>query len=212
MKRYLLVAILLVVVAAVCFFALRDNSRVVHVRVEIDSTALRSGDLLFRNGMGNESLVVTSTSRGEYSHVGIAIATPGGWMAVHAVPGESAEGEPEYVKCEPIGVFFGRDRAQAGAVVRIDCNDSTAMAAALAAMEKVRDKVVFDNSYDMDDTTELYCTELVRLCYMRQGIDLSDDRSIPVPGVGTSGRIVFPEHLWRSPHITNKNVFKRINY
>lgn len=178
------------------------------VRVCYDTTTLRTGDLVFRNGLGNESLLVTTTSNGDYSHVGIAWATPQGWHVIHAVPGESEPGTPEYVKCEPIEEFFSPKRARAGGLAQVKCDSLTAMAAAQAAMEKVNTKVTFDNEYNLEDTTQLYCTELVRLVYKNQGIDLADDRWAPTPGINITGRIVYPEHLWVSPHLLRRIEFK----
>lgn len=178
------------------------------VRVCYDTTLMHTGDLVFRNGLGNESLLVTTTSNGEYSHVGIALSTPSGWQVIHAVPGEAAPGEPEYVKCEPIEEFFDPHRARAGGMARVDCDSLTALAAARAAMGKVTAKVTFDNDYNLEDTTQLYCTELVRLAYMNQGIDLADDRWAPTPGINTTGRIVYPEHLWQSPRLARRYEFQ----
>lgn len=178
-----------------------------HAQVLYDTTMLRSGDLLFRNGLGNESLLVTSTSNGDYSHVGIAMSTPSGWHVVHAVPGEAAQGQPDLLKCEPIAVYYAPDRAMAGAWARVDCSNAQATNAARAAMHKVDERVLFDNMYDMDDTTSLYCTELVRLSYLGQGIDLSEDRYAPTPGIGLSGHIIYPEHLWVSGRLKEKKTF-----
>lgn len=178
------------------------------VKVCYDTTLMRTGDLVFRNGLGNESLLVTTTSNGEYSHVGIALSTPGGWQVIHAVPGESGPGEPEYVKCEPIEEFFSPKRARAGGMARVDCDSLTAVAAARAAMAKVDAKVTFDNDYNIEDTTQLYCTEMAHLVYRNQGIDLADDRWAPTPGFNLTGRIVYPEHLWQSPHLARRYEFK----
>lgn len=176
-------------------------------RVLCDTTSLRTGDLVFRNGLGNESLLVTTSSGGEYSHVGIAIATPNGWHVIHAVPGEAPAHEPDYLKCEPIAQFFDPHRAMAGAMARVDCDSTTATAAALHALHKATSKIEFDHSYNMDDSTRLYCTELVVLAYGKQSIDLCQGRYAPTPGIGTSGRIIYPEHLWVSTHIATRQIF-----
>ena len=178
-----------------------------HAVVLYDTTSLRSGDLLFRNGLGNESLLVTTTSNGNYSHVGIACATPQGWHVVHAVPSEAPVGEPDLLKSEPIAVFYDPGRAMAGGTARVRCSDSIAMAATLAALDKVAQRVAFDDDYDTGDTTRLYCTELVQLAYMRQGIDLAQGKYFHATGFSTSGHIVFPEHLWQSSHLESKREF-----
>lgn len=166
------------------------------IAVVADTTGLRDGDLLFRLGNGPESRLVTTASRGVYSHVGIVTRVGGQWMAVHAVPGENGDRNgPDTLKCEPIAEFFRPGRAVAGAVARIACPDSTAHAAAVYALEKVRARVLFDHHYRMTDTTELYCTELVYLAYLHQGVDLTGCResiaSFPVSGE----RYIFPSDL-----------------
>ena len=177
------------------------------VRVCYDTTGMRSGDLVFRNGLGNESLLVTGTSGGQYSHVGIVYRTDAGTMVIHAVPGENVPGEPEYIKCEPMDSFFDPHRACTGGWVVIDCPDSVATAAASVALSKYKARVTFDNDYELADTTTLYCTELVRLCYLKQGIDLSEDRFMRTSGINREGTIVFPEHLLQSQRVSSHVEF-----
>lgn len=165
--------------------------------VSVDTICLRNGDLVFRNGLSNESLLVTSVSNGAYSHVGLAYHNGHQWCVIHAVPGESQHGEPEYLKCEPIGVYLGVDRASAAAVGRVRCDSLTADRAATMALRKVAERVTFDNRYDETDTTCFYCTELVCHVYRAQGIDLASQRRTEVSFPGTTGKFIFPEHLWQ---------------
>lgn len=179
------------------------------VRVVIDTCGLRNGDLLFRNGHGYESRVVTDLSSGAFSHIGIAYHNGRQWCVIHAVPGEAAKGEPEYLKCEPVSEFFRPDRAKTAARARISCDDSTAEAATRHALRLVLRKVPFDNHYDLKDTASLYCTELVRLVYSDCGIDLCDDRWHRIP-IHTNGPVIFPEDIWKSPLLTERKLFETI--
>lgn len=172
-----------------------------------DTSSLRNGDLLFRNGHGYESRVVTNLSAGNFSHIGIAYHDGKQWCVLHAVPGEAAKGEPEYLKCEPVGEFFRPDRAKAGAHARIDCDDSIADAATQHALQIVRRKVLFDHQYDLEDSSSLYCTELVRLVYADCGIDLCEDRWHRIP-LQAKGPVIFPEDIWNSPLLTDKIIFE----
>ncbi len=184
----------------------KDKSEPLHT-VLYDTTGLRNGDLLFRTGHGYESRVVTNLSAGNFSHIGIAYHDGKQWCVVHAVPGEAAKGEPEYLKCEPVGEFFCPDRAKAGARARVNCGDSIADVASQHALQLVQRKVLFDNHYDLDDTSTLYCTELVRLIFADCGIDLCEDRWHRVP-IHTNGPVVFPEDIWNSPLLTDKIIFE----
>ncbi len=174
--------------------------------VQYDTTVLRNGDLLFRNGCGYESKVVTNLSSGSYSHIGLAYRTPSGWCVIHAVPGEAEKGEPEYLKCEPIGEFYRIDRAKAGACARVECSDSVAEAAAHHALQLVERRVVFDNDYDLDDSSQLYCTELIRLVYAACGVDLCEERWHKAPIIA-KGSVIYPEDIWQSPLLIHKKEF-----
>ena len=174
--------------------------------VQFDTCGLRNGDLVFRNGHGYESRVVTNLSSGDFSHMGIVYHDGRQWCVIHAVPGEAGEDGMDYLKCEPIAEFFRPDRAKAGARVCVACSDSIANAATFHALQLVNRKVLFDDDYDMEDTTSLYCTELVRLVYLDCGVDLCDDRWHRIP-FHTNGPVIFPEDIWNSPLVIKKNKF-----
>ena len=184
-----------------------------HVQVMYDTTELRNGDLLFRNGIGYESRVVTGLSNGKFSHIGIAYHNGRQWNVIHAVPGENEKGEPEYLKCEPLSEFYYHSRAKLGGSARVGCTDSIANIVAERALDIVNRKVLFDNNYNINDTSELYCTELVRLVYLKQNIDLCEDRWHRIPILNTKTHVIFPEDIWNSPLLIKKNVFdlKTIN-
>ena len=171
-------------------------------QVVIDSAdSFRNGDLVLRCGWGAESRAVVHQSGACYSHIGLLLfdSIAGEWTVLHAVPGESAQGEPDYLKHEPLSVFFAADRARAGAWLRIDCPDSIASHAADYCRQKVEQRVRFDNDYLLADTAELYCCELVWLAYLHQGIDISDAQRIDVPTViCKEGECIFPCHIEHS--------------
>ncbi len=199
---YLLLFLALLTVVMSC-----SNHAKSHIQVMFDTTGLRNGDLLFRNGIGYESRVVTGLSDGKFSHIGIAYHDGRQWNVIHAVPGENEKGEPEYLKCEPIADFYCHFRAKLGGSARVSCTDSIANIVAEKALQIVNRKVVFDNNYDIDDTTELYCTELVRLVYLAQDIDLCEDRWHRIPIINTKAHVIFPEDIWNSPLLIKKSIF-----
>ena len=158
----------------------------------------REGDLMLRCGWGAESRMVTARGHSAYSHIGILhyAQAEGRWMVVHAVP---AEDEPELLKAEPVEVFFGADRAKAGAWMRVECEDSIARAAARYALGKVADSVLFDNDYLLADTSRLYCSELVWQSYMHQGLDITAGRRHSVPEFFCKeGECIFPSDIEQS--------------
>ena len=201
------IGLLLIVTWLMAGMSCSNNVLSSRAQVMYDTTDLRSGDLLFRNGIGYESRVVTGLSDGKFSHIGIAYHDGRQWNVIHAVPGENEKGAPEYLKCEPISDFYCNTRAKLGGSARVGCTDSIANAIAESALRIVNRKVVFDNSYDINDTSELYCTELVRLVYLAQHIDLCEDRWHRIPIINTKTRVIFPEDIWNSPLLIKKSIF-----
>ena len=158
----------------------------------------RNGDLVFRCGMGVESRAVTAHGHSSYSHIGLLYrdTTNGQWLVIHAVPGED---EPEWLKTEPVEVFFGRDRACAGAWATVDCSDSVANKAALYALGKVAAHTLFDNTYRTADTAQLYCTELVWRSYLHAGMDVTGGKRHSVPTFfSKEGECIFPNDIEQS--------------
>lgn len=193
----------LVLLAAAGWAMLSCTNGATHdVQVVIDTSELRSGDLLFRNGNGVESRFVTGVSGGEYSHIAFAYKSGAGWMAVHAVPGETENAKDiDTLKSEPIELFFHHERARSGAIARVRCTDETALKAAEYAIDKVKRGFAFDHSYSLDDTTEYYCTELIYRAYLTQGIDLAEERRHELPMPGTEGYFIFPSDILSSKHM-----------
>lgn len=201
------ICLFLLVAGLAAVMSCSGNARKSRTQVMYDTTDLRNGDLLFRNGIGYESRVVTGLSDGKFSHVGIAYHNGRQWNVIHAVPGENEKGEPEYLKCEPISEFYYYTRAKLGGLARVSCTDSIANVVAEKALNIVNRKVLFDNNYDINDTTELYCTELVRLVYLAEDIDLCEDRWHRIPILNTKAHVIFPEDIWNSPLLIRKSIF-----
>lgn len=142
----------------------------------IDS--FNDGDLAFRRGAGLLShAVMIADQKGVYSHVGIMIQLNGKWQVIHAVPDEpDFKGDVDRVKIEPLDRFFASDKAVRGAVMKFKGNPSIAKQAAKVALHIAGQKILFDHHYNLNDTTEMYCTELVNYAYQKAGINLSEGR------------------------------------
>lgn len=163
-----------------------------------DSTEWRDGDIALRCGWGMESRAVTANGRSAYSHVGLIHydSINRTWEVIHAVPGED---DPEYLKAEPLSTFYGKERARSGAWLRVDCSDSIAKQAVEYALRKVDEKVLFDNDYLLEDTTKLYCTELIWRSFLTVGIDVSSGNRHSAPRlVCAEEECIFPNDLEKS--------------
>lgn len=187
-----------VTIVLLCCGCGRIGSPPVREPVKVDTTELRSGDLLFRMGLEGASRVVTTVGGGDFSHVGLALHQNGRWMVVHAVPNEVPPDEKDRVKCEPIDSFFAPERACKGAWRRVRCDDETAARVARTAYEKFINRVLFDHDYNLEDTTCFYCTELVWYLYRKEGVDLAGSRRHQLVIPGKTTEYLFPEDLWVS--------------
>lgn len=193
---FLVVAVFLLVSCGKQQLAERETTQSV---VEVPTgEPFRNGDMVLRCGRGMESQVVTFGEGSVYSHIGMLYydSVQNGWMVIHAVPQEAPEGEPEYIKYEPIEEFYTQERATVGAWMRIECPDSAAQRASEYCLKKYNERVVFDNFYLLQDTTELYCCELVWRAYLQQGIDITSGNRHYVPIVFSSEEgCIFPNDI-----------------
>lgn len=168
---------------------------------EIDSTLLREGDIIFRRGISLVSNIVLETdSQSPYSHVGIVVFDSKKPYVVHAVPEES-ENDIDYVRKDPLDLFLRKDRASAFAVYRYF--DSTAAhAASLISSRYHNSKILFDAAFNLFDSKELYCTELIWRAYKEVNVDITnnvfDTLTIPLG----SNPYLLPGTLLRSEHLS----------
>lgn len=160
---------------------------------------MREGDLAFRCGEGVFSRAVTAVEEeGMYSHVGVLARDDGEWKVVHAVPGEKESARDfERVKEERLEQFFAPARARKGCLIHVEgLSPDQAWEIGRAALRFARDSVHFDSRYDLQDSSRVYCTELVWRLYRRCGIDLSEGRRRYIKALGVQADCILPEHLY----------------
>ena len=162
----------------------------------VDSSCLRTGDVVFRRGSGLTShAVLIAEQGGVYSHVGIVVDSAGVPMIVHAVPDEpDFEGDEDRVKMERPEVFFNEVHAVCGEVRRHQ-DSLLARRAADVAMQVYRRHTLFDHDYDDADTTRMYCTELITYAFSRAGRPLSGIRHHGLTFLDISTDCVLPSDI-----------------
>lgn len=159
---------------------------------------LQAGDVVFRQGVSLESDVVMLAQGPDamYSHCGIVTDSAGVMMIVHAVPDEpDFDGDVNRVKMDPPERFYMTSRASRGEVMRCD-DPAVAQVAARQALAYYRRHTLFNDDYDDDDTTRLYCTQLVRRAYAAAGVELPTGEAMhfAVPGI-FDVRCILPAQL-----------------
>lgn len=175
-----------------------------------DSLHIEEGDVVLRRGTGMTSRAVMLADGGsDYSHCGIVVIVDGKAMVVHAVPDEpDFEGDVDRVKMEPIRCFYSSIRASKGCVLRCK-NRGVARRSARKATEYYRRGLLFDHNYDIADSTELYCSELVELAYRAGGRDISDGKrhNIRLPGMKLQN-VILPSDFLKSKELYTVSRFR----
>lgn len=167
---------------------------------QIPFDKLEQGDIAFRRGEGFISdVIIYNDVNGMYSHIGIIVKLNDSLKVVHAVPGEpDFKGDFDRVKLEPIESFFSPSRALRGEIMRTPLTDSMRNIINNIALEKAHKKIKFDHDYNINDTTKLYCTELIQLLFSHIGIDLAEDRSTTINVPGMSGNYIMPSDIYEN--------------
>ena len=167
---------------------------------DIPYDLLQEGDIVFRQGTGIVSHAVTSVDKkGSYSHIGIIVCKDSIWKVIHAVPGEpDFEGDPDRIKMEDIVTFFDYKRAKSGAITRLAIDSTLRRHAAYHAVRLFQTGILFDHNYNRNDTSQMYCTELIDYVYSKQGVDLTEGRISRVNIPGFSGDYLLPSDIQES--------------
>ena len=188
----------LIVIALLLFTVLAPSCKQDAVTRQFPYDQMKEGDLAFRCGRGVFSqAVILADDKGLYSHIGIVVREGDAWKVVHAVPGErEGNGDFDRVKMEDLEVFYSPQRASHGCLVHTGITSDT-LINRICADAKIfaRDSVRFDNNYDLTDSSEVYCTELVWRLYRRVGTDLSEGRRRNVHILKIDGPVLLPEHI-----------------
>ena len=199
---------LLVILLPLCILACSDRDQVQSGTILPAEVELKAGDVVFRRGSGFTSQVVLMAEHGEtYSHVGIVADSAGVPMIVHAVPGElEDDDEEDRVKMECPEVFFDKVKAREGAVYRHQ-DPIAARHAAQRAVNIYRRGTLFDHSYDDSDTTQMYCTELVKHAYTGTTRPLTRLVRHHLHLVGFEADCILPSDIQRCPELKLVTMF-----
>lgn len=165
------------------------------------NVCMEEGDLVFRRGTGTKSrAVLQADSMGIYSHVGIAVKRDKSFGVLHVTPGERQNGDTvDRVKIESLDEFWSTERAVHGAVFRLK-NSKSGVKAASQAVRLLDKGILFDHDYLLNDTAQMYCTELVWYVYTIAGIDISSGKRSRINMPVFGGIYLLPSDIYLNPH------------
>ena len=167
-----------------------------------DQLELQNGDLVFRRGRSIESqIVLLSDGNSDYSHAGIIYIKNKKPFIIHSVPGEINE-ENELIKMESVNEFLSKEKATRFAVFRLENRlNSVTQEASDFAYECYLKKISFDNHYDLESNTKLYCTELIWKAYKTAGIDLVKNRLRNINFIVINKNMIMPSSIIESKYL-----------
>lgn len=158
---------------ALCVVQCSTREEVVPV---IPEQELREGDVAFRLGRTLQSDAIAATTEGEsrYSHVGVVVGRGDSLRVVHIEPERAGE---ERVKMESVEEFFHPARAVAGCVARYEnLTEWQRQVVGREALRLYAKGVGFDHDYSLEDTSQMYCSELVDYVFRRADVALTEQR------------------------------------
>lgn len=140
---------------------------------EEEISLLRSGDILLRRGHGFVSSVINELFHTGYnlSHCALLYNDKGQWKVIHSVSSELSEADG--VQSETLEKFVRESVPGTLIVVRLSRPTLDPEQPLIFAKRYLERHIPFDHRFDLKDTTEIYCTELIYLTYLRAyGTDL----------------------------------------
>ena len=175
---------------------------------QIPYDSLRNGDIVFRRGCSYTSyIVIAGQENHNYSHIGIVHHTDSGWCVIHSVNDEPDHpADFDRVKIEKIERFFAPARATNGELMHTWLPAGLIAKMSHQALQWVKDSVRFDASFDTDNHSELYCTELIHLLYKNIGEDITEGRRTPVGMLCFPDEIIFPCDIYENKKL--KSYYK----
>ena len=200
LQRFLALC-LLVTILACC-----GNTAAKVSKDTIDSIAriCREGDIVLRKGVSMEShLIASADGQSSYTHCGIIARMGDSIVVVHAVPYEpDFDGDVDRVKAESLRSFFSEKRASGGCLLRCNASHKIARRSAQKAVELFRRGTLFDHSFNCNDTTKMYCSELVEYVYLKNGITIigTGQHNYNVPGLRLQN-VIFPSDFLEAKRV-----------
>ncbi len=145
---------------------------------EAELASLEPGDIILRRGSGIVSDFIAQLLREPYdvSHCGIIVEHDSALWVVHSV--SSSLSDFDGMQAHRLPVFVAQSKPRSVVVSRLRTEKDRGRIA-LRAKEYLRRQVPFDHHFDLEDSTTIYCSELVWRI-------LRDDYEVDVFGSGAA--------------------------
>lgn len=133
-----------------------------------DMDVLQEGDIIFRHGFGLISDAIVNLTKEIYSvsHCGILCKdTNNQWIVIHTVSNTLAD--IDGMQSDDLTTFVKNSKRNSIVIVRYKATcDSTNTLFTKQAFYYLHQQIPFDDKFDMKDTAEFFCTELIRQLFI----------------------------------------------
>lgn len=135
---------------------------------DIDFLALEEGDVILRKG-GNivSGLIATAFPKGRgMSHCGVIVNDHGVWSVIHTISGSISDSDG--IRISSLDEFIAK--AEEGRVAHLKPSFPIERSKlSERAFYYLAQDSSFDHAFDLNDSSRLYCSELVRCVYLDCG-------------------------------------------
>jgi hypothetical protein len=131
---------------------------------------LEEGDILLRRGSSFVSTLISraSPSAGGMSHCGIVVRDQGDWQIIHSISGSISD--QDGIRMENLQSFA--DKAYRAKIKLVKpAFEIDRQLLAQRARYYLNQGAAFDHEFDLEDSSRLYCSELIRAVYLDSGAE-----------------------------------------
>ena len=161
------ISLLLIIVALLYVFILSDKlektrNNANYYLSENEKSLLQDGDIILRRGYGfvSNQIVETLKDTLDISHCGIIVQIDSRWSVIHSTPGYfSIPFKDDGVIITTLSEFTGNAHPNSLIITRLKKDSLNQIAQ--KALNYAERKVSFDYDFNYNDTTSLYCSELI---------------------------------------------------
>ena len=86
--------------------------------------------------------------------------------------------------------------------MRVKTDRTVCFAAARRAKALCHKRVLFDHAYELQDSTRMYCTELIEYVYRLEKVDISGGKLTAIHIPGFNGNFLLPGDMFQSKKLT----------
>jgi len=139
---------------------------------------LKDGDIILRYGYGLVSDYIVKTLKEDYyiSHCGIIVIKDGKYKVIHSV--SQSLSDYDGVQEQSLEKFINHSQVKSIIVTRFKTTDKKRKLISKKAIEYKDRQIPFDHSFNINDSSEIYCSELIWKIILDQfKIDIFPDKS-----------------------------------